>query len=54
MYYLAVDLGGTNIKSGLVDENGNILSRAQRPTGAHRGYEEIAKDISFCALDAAK
>lgn len=54
MYYLAVDLGGTNIKAGLVDENGNILNRAQRPTGAERGYEEIAKDISLCALEAAE
>ena len=41
MYYLAIDLGGTNIKAGLVDENGNIINRAQRPTGAHRSFEEI-------------
>ncbi len=54
MYYLAVDLGGTNIKAGLVDENGNILNRAQRPTGAHRGFEEIAKDIALCAIEAAE
>lgn len=54
MYYLAVDLGGTNIKAGLVNEEGAIVARAQRPTGAQRGYEEIAKDISFCAMEAAE
>lgn len=54
MYYLAVDLGGTNIKAGLVDKDGNIISRAQRPTGAHRGYEEIVKDIALCAIEAAE
>ena len=26
MYYIGVDLGGTNIAVGLVDEKGNILS----------------------------
>ncbi len=51
--YLAVDLGGTNIKTGLVDNDGKILSRAQRPTGAQRHYEEIIKDIAECAIEAA-
>ncbi len=54
MYYLAVDLGGTNIKAGLVDEDGKIISRAQRPTGADRNYQEIIKDIAFCAIEAAE
>ena len=27
MYYLGVDLGGTNIFVGLVDENGKIISK---------------------------
>ncbi len=52
--YLAVDLGGTNIKAGLVDKDGNIVNRVKRPTGADRGYEEIAKDISLCAIEAAE
>lgn len=54
MYYLAIDLGGTNIKAGLVDGEGNILSRAQRPTGAQRDYKEIVKDMSLCAIEAAE
>ena len=31
MYYLGVDLGGTNIFVGLVDENGKIISKKCRP-----------------------
>lgn len=52
--FLAIDLGGTNIKAGLVDSDGNILARAQRPTGAQRGYEEIVRDMSLCAIEAAE
>ena len=26
-YYIGIDLGGTNIASGLVDENGKILKK---------------------------
>ena len=29
MYYLGVDLGGTNIFVGLVDENGKLFQRNQ-------------------------
>lgn len=52
--YLAIDLGGTNIKAGLVDEAGAIISRAQRPTGAKRPYQDIVKDMSLCALEAVE
>ena len=30
-YYIGIDLGGTNIKGGIADENGNI-SEAQTRT----------------------
>lgn len=36
-YFLGVDLGGTNIKSGVVDDDGRPLSSASRPTEAERG-----------------
>ena len=32
MYYLGVDIGGTTIKAGLVDETGQIVDRARIPT----------------------
>ncbi len=38
-YFLGIDLGGTNIKSGVVDEQGRPLSSASRPTEAERGPE---------------
>ena len=36
-YYLGVDLGGTNIKAGVVDDSGRPLSSVSRPTEADRG-----------------
>lgn len=35
--YLGIDLGGTNIKSGVVDDEGNALSSVSVPTGASEG-----------------
>lgn len=36
MLYLGVDLGGTNIKAALVDENGEILQETGTPTNLPR------------------
>jgi len=36
-YYLGIDLGGTNVKAGVVDNDGNTLSESQAPTDATRG-----------------
>jgi len=36
----AVDIGGTKIAVGLVDDGGRVLARAQGPTDAERGYRE--------------
>ncbi len=36
----AVDIGGTKIAVGLVDDDGRVLSRAECPTDAERGYTE--------------
>lgn len=45
MYYLGVDLGGTNIFVGLVDENGKIISKETTPTISVRSDELILKDL---------
>ncbi len=50
MYRIGVDLGGTNIAVGLVDENYNILKKASVPTNASRGAEAIVADISALCL----
>ncbi len=49
MYYIGVDLGGTNIAIGIVDENGKILRKASVPTGALRDPDEIMKDMAALA-----
>ncbi|MCR1898979.1 ROK family glucokinase [Irregularibacter muris] len=42
---IGVDLGGTNIKAGAVDDKGQILFRNSRPTLVQRGVEPIIQDI---------
>ena len=34
----AVDIGGTKIAVGVVDDSGKVLSRMECPTDAHLGY----------------
>lgn len=45
MIYAGVDIGGTNIKIGLVDETGKILINSLFKTAKERSFEEIAEDI---------
>ena len=49
MYYIGVDLGGTSIKAGIVDEKGNILKKAGCPTGVERGHLAVMQDIAMLA-----
>ena len=46
MYYLGVDLGGTTIKAGLVDENYQIIENMSCPTGRERSSSEVLKDMA--------
>lgn len=43
---IGVDLGGTTIKAGLVDFEGNILKQSSRPTRVKMGHGTIINDIS--------
>ncbi len=54
MYYIGIDVGGTNIKAGLIDEKGHILQRAQTPTLADRPGAEIGADIGRLAAQVAR
>ena len=45
MYYLGIDLGGTNIAAGVVDGNYKIVKKGSVPTLASRDGEEIVKDM---------
>ncbi len=51
--YIGIDLGGTNIAAGLVDDNGKIIKKASLPTLAPRSYEEIVKDMVTLSEDLA-
>ncbi|MGZ2359579.1 ROK family protein [Streptomyces sp. 372A] len=46
MVYGALDIGGTKIAGALVDENGRLLTRVQRPTPARRPAEEMAAAVA--------
>lgn len=54
MYKLGIDLGGTNIVAGVVDENFKIIARAKRKTASPRSAEEIADDMAAAAIEAVK
>ena len=54
MYYLGVDLGGTGIKVGVVDEQGKILGTAKCPTGVERGYGPVIADMAKLCFEAVE
>ena len=45
MYYLGIDLGGTNIAAAVVDENFKIIGTGKVKTNCPRPAEEIAEDM---------
>ena len=53
MYRLGIDLGGTNIVAGVVDENYKIISKAQAKTAIPRPADGIADDMAAVAQKAA-
>lgn len=53
-YYVGIDLGGTNIVAGVVDEEYNIIAKASVKTNCPRPEKEIADDMAKTALQAVK
>lgn len=53
-YYVGIDLGGTNIVAGVVDEDYNIIAKASTKTNCPRPEKEIADDMARMALQAVK
>ena len=51
MYRIGVDLGGTNIAVGLINDNYEIIARSNTKTNIPRPAEEIFADIVKCAKD---
>lgn len=46
MIRIGIDLGGTDIKTGAVSEDGRLLRWMRTPTGARRPYEAIIADMA--------
>lgn len=53
-YYVGIDLGGTNIVAGVVDEEYNIIAKATTKTNCPRPEKEIAGDMVKMALQAVE
>lgn len=53
-YYIGIDLGGTNIKAGVVNENYEIIAKASTKTLCPRPAKEIADDMAKVSVEACK
>jgi glucokinase len=42
---IGIDLGGTKIAGGIVDDQGRVVSRLKVPTGVERGYQAVLGDV---------
>lgn len=52
MYYLGIDLGGTHIACGIVNNEGEIISVCETPTKPERPYQEVIADMGKSSLAA--
>ncbi len=50
-YFIGVDLGGTNIKAGVVNPEGKTVEKLSIKTNAERPMEDIITDMGQIALD---
>ena len=48
-YYVGIDLGGTFIKGGIVDESGDIVYSDKVPTESEKGGDRVAMNIAVLA-----
>lgn len=48
-YFLGIDLGGTNIKTGVVDDAGKVIRKHSQPTESKYGADRVLKNM----VDAA-
>ncbi len=52
--YIGIDLGGTNIAVGCVDDSGKLLAKSSTSTLPERGYKAIVKDMAGLCGKVAK
>ena len=46
MYYIGIDVGGTNLVAGLVDETGRILNKVSTPVAKDMTAEQFGKELA--------
>lgn len=46
MYFVGVDIGGTGVQAGIVDESGKILFKKECKTNVQNGFESVMDDIN--------
>ncbi|HBN80128.1 MAG TPA: glucokinase [Ruminococcaceae bacterium] len=51
MNYLGIDLGGSKIAAGAVNESGRILAKVSRPSGIPCAPEELCRSMAQAALE---
>ena len=51
MLYIGIDVGGTNLKAGLVNDDGEILAVARTPLGAFQSPEWFAETLADLARE---
>jgi glucokinase len=47
MYNLGIDIGGTNLRAGIVDKNGTIIMRIDKKIDRDKNVEKIVFDIEI-------
>ena len=53
-YYVGIDLGGTNIKAGVVDHQAKVISKLSIPTEGAKGRDRVVENICKSAELAMK
>ena len=53
-YYIGIDLGGTNIKAGVVTEDFKIIGKGKTKTRCPRPAKEICDDMAAVSIEACK
>ncbi len=53
-YRLGIDLGGTNIKAGVLTQNNELVATVSLPTNSTRGWQAVVADMAKTAKLAAE